>query len=163
MADDATEVFEASEHAFDKIALAVGGGIVGNDGFSSRAAGDDGLSALFGDRGAQPICVIGLVGKQPGEGPDRRDQSRRNRDIASVAGREHQGPRPALIVRQGVDFGGTPASRSANGLVERPPFPPAAERCALIYELSMATVPIIPVEPVRAPKISYQTPCRLHR
>jgi hypothetical protein len=32
-----------------------------------------------------------------------------------------------------------------------------------MYELSMATVPMIPVDPVSASNISYQIPCRLHR
>ena len=103
-----------------------------DQGFSSRVAGDDGLGSLIGDQVAQPVGVIGRIGKQPGEGADRRDEGRRNRDIAGVAGGQRQDPRPALIVRQGMDFGGSTAPGAANRFVEGPPFPPAAERCALM-------------------------------
>ena len=107
---DAAEVLDATEHAFDEISLAVGDGIVRDQGFSSRVAGDDGLGSPIGDQVAQPVCIIGRIGKQPGEGADRRDEGRGNRDIAGVAGGQRQDPRPALIVRQGMDFGGAPAS-----------------------------------------------------
>jgi len=52
-----------------------------------------------------------------------------------------------------MDFRRAAAARAANGLPEGPPFPPAAERCALMWELSIATVPMMPVEPVKASNI----------
>jgi len=71
--------------------------------------------------------------------------------------------RAAVGVGQGVDFRRPPAARAADGLAEGPPFPPAAERCALMCVLSIATVPMTPVEPVKASNISNQMPCQLVR
>ena len=95
---DAAEVLDAYKHSLDEIALAVGDGIVRNGDLSCRVTGDDRLGALFGDQVAPPVGVIGLVGEPPGEGADRRGQSRRNRDIAGVAGGQRQDPRPAPII-----------------------------------------------------------------
>ena len=69
----------------------------------------------------------------------------------------------AAGVGQGVDFRRPPTTRAADGLAEDPPFPPAAERCTLMCVLSIATVPMMPVEPVKASNISNQMPCRLQR
>jgi len=62
-----------------------------------------------------------------------------------------------------VDLGRAPAARAADRFAVRPPFPPPADRWALMIELSIATVPVIPVDPVSASNISNQIPWRLHR
>src|SRR4051794_10548169 len=62
-----------------------------------------------------------------------------------------------------MDLGGAPASRVADGLDERPFCAPAAERWALMWVLSIDTVAVIPVEPVRASNMANQMPCRLQR
>jgi hypothetical protein len=80
-----------------------------------------------------------------------------------IAWAEKQDARTTFCVGQRVDLGRTPAARAADRFAVRPPFPPPAERCALIIELSIATVPVIPLDPVSASKISNQMPCRLHR
>jgi hypothetical protein len=61
---------------------------------------------------------------------------------------------PSRGVGQRVDLGRASAARAADGFAVRPLFPPAAERCALIVELSIETVPMIPVDPVSASNIS---------
>jgi len=62
-----------------------------------------------------------------------------------------------------MDLRGAPPARAADGFGVRPLFPPPAERWALIVELSIAMVPVIPVDPVNVSKISNHIPCRLHR
>jgi hypothetical protein len=57
-----------------------------------------------------------------------------------------------------MDLGGAPAPRVADGLSVGPPFAPAAERCALMWVLSIDTVAVIPVEPVRASNMANQMP-----
>ena len=112
---------------------------------------------------AQAIGVVSLVGDEALDGADCRDQRRRKRDVVGIARREQKDMRAALNVGQGVDFRRSPAARAADGLAKGPPFPPAAERWALMCVLSIATVPMRPVEPVKASNISNQMPCRLQR
>ena len=80
-----------------------------------------------------------------------------------VAWSNHEDAWSAGGIGQRVDLGGAAATRSADGLFEDPPFPPAAERCALTCEASIAAVPITPVLPVSALNIASQMPCRLQR
>ena len=68
-----------------------------------------------------------------------------------------------MLVAQRVKLARLAAARVAERLEIGPPFPPPAERCALMWELSMATLPMMPVEPVKASNISNQMPCRLQR
>ena len=62
-----------------------------------------------------------------------RQQAARSIKIVNVPGRNHQSTRAADVIGQGVDLGRLPAARTANGVIERPPFAPAAERWALMY------------------------------
>jgi hypothetical protein len=71
--------------------------------------------------------------------------------------------RPALLVGQAVELAGPSAARGADRLDEGPPFAPPAERCALMWVASIATLPHTPQWPVSASNISNQMPCRLHR
>jgi hypothetical protein len=47
-------------------------------------------------------------------------------------GPDDHAPRPIALVDRGMDFRRASAARAADGLLVGPPFPPAAERCALI-------------------------------
>ena len=78
-------------------------------------------------------------------------------------GREQQNPWPTGIVAQRMERGCPAAARAADRLREGPPFPPPAERCALMWELSIAAVPMTPVLPVTAANIASQMPCWLQR
>jgi hypothetical protein len=52
---------------------------------------------------------------------------------------EHECDGTTLAVGQRMDFRRAAAARAADGLVRLPPFPPAAERCALTAKLSIRT------------------------
>jgi hypothetical protein len=109
------------------------------------------------------VCVIGLIGEQL---PDRAgvlDQLGGDGDVIGVAGRQEEDARPALFVGERVELARPPAAGFAERLLERPPFPPDADRCALIWVLSIAARPYMPLWPVSARKISNQSPCRLQR
>src|SRR4249919_1584788 len=100
-----------------------------------------------------------LVGDETLDGASRGEKRRRQRDVIDVSGREQKDTRPAFGIGQGMDFRRPAAARATDRFAEGPPFPPAAERCALMWELSIATVPMMPVEPVKASNISNQMPC----
>ena len=80
---------------------------------------------------AQLVGVVGLVGE---ESPDRAgepEQLGRHGHIMLIARREQQDARPSVGVGQGVERRRATAARAPNCLLEGPPFPPPAERCAL--------------------------------
>jgi hypothetical protein len=54
-----------------------------------------------------------------------------------MAGADDQLPGAAVFVDGGVDFRRAPATRAANRLRFGPPFPPAAERWALMWVASI--------------------------
>src|SRR5580698_9415565 len=93
---------------------------------------DDSLDPALGELFAQALGVIGSVGQQAARMLNHADQGSRADKIVGVAGRDHEGERPAYVVGQRVDFGRLAAARAANGVVEGPPFAPAAERWALM-------------------------------
>jgi hypothetical protein len=55
-----------------------------------------------------------------------------------MAGRHFDGDRASALVNNGVDFRRAAAARTTDRLRLGPPFPAAAERCALAVVLSMA-------------------------
>ena len=59
--------------------------------------------------------------------------------VGLLSRRQQKGGRPALAVGDGMDLGVAPAPADADRTEARPPFPPAAERCALTCVLSIST------------------------
>jgi hypothetical protein len=133
------------------------------NGLRRAMEGMTALGSLLGEQGAQAVSVVGFIGDQPLDRSGGAQQLRSHHDVVQVAWREHEDARPSFAIGQGVDRGRAPAARTPDGLFKDPPFPPAAERCAFTWELSIAAVPITPVLPVRASNIASQMPCRLHR
>jgi hypothetical protein len=111
---------------------------------------DDRLGSARREPVAQAPGVVGSVGDEAHRARHDRQQGACAGEAVDVAGGEFEGARPAALVRQGVDFRRAAAARTPDGVAEGPPFAPAAERCALMCVESIAAVPIIPVEPVRA-------------
>jgi hypothetical protein len=68
------------------------------------------------------------------------EQDRCGLYVADVAGSQHQGIGSAQHVGQGMDFGCPAATGAADRLIRAPPFPPNAERCALMEVLSTAVL-----------------------
>ena len=92
---------------------------------------DDRLGAAFAEPPAQLASIIGSIGEKALRMRDGI-QERAGRDkVMSIASCNLQNERPAAVVSQGMDFGRAAPARAADGVTEGPPFPPAAERCAL--------------------------------
>jgi hypothetical protein len=109
--------------------------------------------------GSQTVGVVGLIGDQSFDRSSRRQQLLGHHDVIDVAWRNQQNPGPAGGVGEGVDRRRPPAARASYTFLEGPPFPPAAERCALTCELSIEAVPITPVLPVIALNMASHMPC----
>ena len=108
----------------------------------ARGAGrDDGLGAPLGNQPADGIAVVAAVGDKAPKRPEGSQQRRCGRRIGGVAGGQQDPSWPSCFVGRGVQLAGPPAARGAERLLESPPFPPAAERCALMWVLSIAASP----------------------
>ena len=59
--------------------------------------------------------------------------------VCGLARCQQEGERPALVVGDGVDLGVATAPADPDRLEVRPPFPPAADRCAFTCVLSIST------------------------
>ena len=109
------------------------------------------------------VGIVSAVGNQTAYRTDPLQQGPCDADVVDVAGRQQQGTRSALPVGQRVEFARLATARLAERLEIGPPFPPPAERCALIWLLSIIARPWIGLCPVKTSKISSQRPCRLQR
>jgi hypothetical protein len=134
-----------------------------NDGLSPSDGRNDGFNAAFLQESSHAVGVVGLVGDQSFDWASSRQKFLRHHDVMDVARRNQQNPGPAGGVGEGVDRRRATAARASYAFLEGPPFPPAAERCALTCELSIEAVPITPVLPVTASNMASQMPWRLHR
>ena len=133
---DASPIFEAAEHAFDEIALAIGNLVEGMMFFPSWVVRDDWDSPALSQEAT--IAVISCIRGQAAARRNSADQGCRNPNIAEMAGRHFDGDGASARIGDGVDFRRATAARATNRLRLGPPFPPAAERCALAVVLSMA-------------------------
>ena len=111
---------------------------------------DDGFDPSLCEFLAQAVGVIGPVGKNPFGSMAHCEQATHSDKVVDIAGRDQQDMWTADIIGQRVDLGGLSAARATDGVVEGPPFAPAAERWTLMYVESTEADPYIPVEPVNA-------------
>jgi hypothetical protein len=128
---NASPVFETAEHPFDEVALPVGSLVERVRTFPRRVVWDDGSGSALGKERSQAIgivCGVGHAKTRWGQGGQQR-QSAAN--ITQLTGRYFESDGASFSVDDGVDFCRAAPARTPDRLLRRPPFPPAAERCAL--------------------------------
>ena len=135
---DASPVLEAAEHALDEIALAIGDRIEGMMAFAGRVVRNDRDGPTLEEKATQSVAVVSGVGGEPRARWNGADQSCRDANVAAMSRRHFDGDGTSARVDDGVDFRRATAARAANRLRLGPPFPPAADRCALAVLLSIA-------------------------
>jgi len=81
---------------------------------------------------AQAAGVIGPVGENSLGPMAHGEQATHPDEVVDITGRDQQDMGTADIIGQRVDFGRLTAARATDGVVEGPPFAPAAERWALM-------------------------------
>lgn len=118
--------------------------------FAGRIGRDDGLAASFGQPVPEFAGIVGPVGDQLAGCGDASEERRQANQIVGLPGRYGEGQRPPDMISYGVNFSRPSAARSADGVLEVPPFAPAAERCALMWVESTAVVLMTPLDPLRA-------------
>ncbi len=125
---DSTEVFEAAEHTFDGVAVAIEGG---REAVFPTPIGlgrnvRRGAHAL--DLAPNRVAVIPLVAVQD-RGPGHLVKERVSGGaVGHLAAGQDERDRAAEVVGERVDFRGAPAARAADRLGELPPFPLEAQR-----------------------------------
>ena len=123
---DTSEMFDLVEEAFDEVALFVDLRIDGALGFAVFLGRDVGLGAMACDELDDGLGVVaaisdGIVGR-----PERVDQGRHSGFVGCLAWCQEQADRQALAVDHRVDLGAQSSTRTADGVIRTPFFPPAA-------------------------------------
>ena len=114
------------------MALAVAGLVEDDAAFQSAAPWDDRHGAGLAQRSAERVRIVALVGQDVARSRGTCEQCGGDGNIGDVSGRQREGEGPADGVGEGMDFGGLAATRGPDRLRPRPPFPPNAERWALM-------------------------------
>ena len=125
---DPAEVLEASEHAFDGVAMAIE---IGREAALPAPVGlgrDVGGSALCLDLSAHGVAVVALVAVQDLSGSEVVEQGVGGDAIGHLAAGQEERDRAAEAVGQRMDFCGPSAARAPDRLALLPPFPPEAQR-----------------------------------
>ena len=81
---DAPPVLESAEHVLDFVALSIEDGVVGDGGFPIGFGGDAGGDFVLGERFAEPIGVVALVGQKLPSPGHRGQHQRRALEIAHL-------------------------------------------------------------------------------
>lgn len=101
---------------------------------------NDGCGATIFEPLAKVRAVIGSVAQKLFGSIATTDQSFCNRAVVRLAARQEQGKKTAFSICDCVYFCIAPAIRASNRLILLPPFPPEAERCALMCVESIICV-----------------------
>lgn len=128
---DATPVLEATEGAFDHVSLLVGVSVEWVDALARGVVGDNGQRPALDQELAQSVAVVGSISGASAARRQLTEKLRGGSNIAKLALRHFDRDRTSERVADCMDLGCASAAGTADSLRFRPPFPPAAERCAL--------------------------------
>src|SRR6188472_1687115 len=99
--------------------------------FPVAAVGNDRLGSALVQFVAQFGAVVGLVAEHVFRWLHPADEALRDRAIVCFASSQQNGDEAPFSICECVNLRVAPSARAANSLLLLPPFPPAAERCAL--------------------------------
>jgi hypothetical protein len=137
---DTPEVFQSAEGVLDAASFFVEAPVEAEWLLSVAAVGNDWLGSAIVQPQSQLGAVVGLVGDQAFRCFAYGDEPLRDRAVMRFAAGQEDGEKTAPSICACMDLCVAPASRAANCLLLLPPFPPAAERCALICVESIICV-----------------------
>ena len=121
---DAAPILEPAETALDDIALLVSLPVVADFPVAIGFARDDGLDALFFEKGPDRIGVVAFVGNQLFDAGQETDAFLGHCAIGSIARRQDERPGPTEFVDYRVNLAILAAFRDPDRLKIGPPFPP---------------------------------------
>jgi hypothetical protein len=110
--------------------------------FSVRFVRNDTFCTACSQPPSQFRAVISLVAEQPLRGLTHAYEGLGHRTIMRRAVGQQEGNKTSFGISDSVDFRIAPATRASDCLILLPPFPPEAERCALICVESIICVSV---------------------
>ena len=128
---DATPVFETAKGPLDHVAPLVGAAVEGVVLFARRIVRDDRSRSALAQELAQGVAVIGSIGGAGSSWRELVEEAFCSTNIAALAGRHLNRDDPSDGIANRMDLGRASAAGATDSLRFRPPFAPAAERCAL--------------------------------
>ena len=155
---DAPEVFQSAEAALDDIAPLICALVETVESYSVGFVWDHRLCPAVDNVGAKVIAVVALVRYERRYRRSKRKKCRCGGDIGVLTGSEMKCARSTIRIAQRVNFRGASAARVADRLFVLPPFPPLADRCALIEVESIDKVMLCLPQLAKASKIAPQRP-----
>ena len=157
------EVFQPVEGALDAPAKLVEAFAEAERLLPVAAVRDDGLGCAFVQLLAQFGAVIGLVAEHAFRRLHAADQALSNRAVVGLASGQQDCDEASLSICECVYLRVAPSTRTANSLLLLPPFPPAAERCALTCVESIICVSVDRPFPASSRNRFSQMPRRAQR
>ena len=123
---DASQMFEFVEESLDEVALAVAFGVDGSDDPNVALAGDVGGCSPHGEELDDKAGAIAAIGDRLAGRAQAVDQAWQGGFVGRLTRRQQQPNRQARRIDDGMDFGAQSSTRTANGVIRAPFFPPAA-------------------------------------
>ena len=160
---EAAAVLEAAEHSLDGVAALVEGLAEAAFPAPVTLGRDVGDRALLFDQVADAVAVISPVGMDDAARRQLVQQLLGRLAVGGLPRRQQEGERPPLAIGEGVDLGVASAPADPDRLKARPPFPPAAERCAFTCVLSISTSAGGPPDAANVSNTARHTPLAAQR
>lgn len=123
---DASEVFEFVEEPLDQIALAIERGIDAVPDLAVLLGRDVGLGAMLGDQIADRLGVVAAVADRVLRRVEAGQQVGNASLVGGLTGGEQELDRQAAAIDHDVNLGAQSATRTTDGVIRAPFFPPAA-------------------------------------
>ena len=154
-------MLEFVEEALDEVSLSVDAAIDRAMNQALACRWDMRLGPGGADKLEQGVGIVASVGDDMAAS-EIGEQLRRGPQIVGLPGGQHEPHRQAILVDDGVDLGAQSSTRTADGVILAPFFPPAACWWARMIELSISAI-----EPgdlaARVSNTPTHTPARAHR
>jgi hypothetical protein len=134
---DAAEVLKFVEEAFDQISLAIEGMVdrplvlAGLEGRNVRSG------AMIGDEVDHRLGIVSTIGDGIGSRLQTLEQSRHGGLVGSLTRGQQKADRQAVGINHGMELGAQSSTRTADGVIRAPFFPPPACWCARTIEESI--------------------------
>lgn len=154
-------MLELAEEALDEVALAVERRVDGPLNLAVPRCRDVGLAARLAHQIDDRLGIIAAVGDKRSCGRQAAEQVWADRLVGGLPCRDDEADGQALRVDDGVDLGGQSSTRTANGVIRAPFFPPAACWWARTIEESIRCRERGDLA-ASSSNTRTQTPCRAH-